>query len=311
MAPVRQIANDAKGKVKPLFLKDLLAGKLGRKRGKKGRRSVLIFEFTPSMPPLMNTQFGNWQVSFNRAIHSTVFQVLTERFGYNNSCLCRPWTDVDWPNDHPRCGPDPALCGSESVDEDEECVELKEMEIQGALERAFEHARLPHIFAPFTDFNAIVCPIACAFVHQTKWMKMLLEFRVNYSWWLHRVTTLVPEIFSEADIYSMIYWWGDHGDDFPCEHEFWRGYSDDYQHSFGLQFILVLEYYGSKICDLILQLEETFDNSSPSTLDIFLSRRVWEALVIDWIRQDEFENLAYLYFYETPGEFFFYKDFVK
>ena len=101
MSPVRQIGNDAKGKVKPLFLKDILAGKLGRKKGKKGRRSALIFEFTPSMPPVMNTQFGNWQVSFNRAIYSTAFQVLAERFGYNNSCLCRPWTDVHWPNDHP------------------------------------------------------------------------------------------------------------------------------------------------------------------------------------------------------------------
>ena len=89
------------------------------------------------MPPVMNTQFGNWQVSFNRAICSTVFQVLTERFGCSNSCLYRPWIDVHAPNDHPKCGQDPAPCGYESVDDDEACVEFKEMEIQRALEISF------------------------------------------------------------------------------------------------------------------------------------------------------------------------------
>jgi hypothetical protein len=53
---------------------------------------------------------------------------------------------------------------------------------------------------------------------------------------------------------------------------------------------LVFERFGSKIRDLILEMEETFDNPDAPTVDVVLNRRVWEVSVIDWTRQDEDEN---------------------
>jgi hypothetical protein len=109
-------------------------------------------------------------------------------------------------------------------------VEFKELEIQRALGWAFKNAGLPFCSCPSRDFDAIACPIARAFVHQTKWTKRLGQFRVNHSSWLNRVKTETPGTFSRIDICSITCRWGDHENDFPFQHEFWRGHHDDFQH---------------------------------------------------------------------------------
>jgi hypothetical protein len=64
-----------------------------------------------------------------------------------------------------------------------------------------------------------------------------------------------------------------------------------------------------RICTLIDDLDKLFSRPFPSSLDDVLSQRKWELMVLDWIELEQKE--AYLFLYATPGEFFYFKDFVK
>ena len=315
-----------KGRVKTLSFKVLLAGRLKKKRTKKQRRTIRFNDFIPAWPPIENTQNGKWEVYMYHAFDAMVLEFISDLMGCNIESNCHPWIGVNHPKDHPKCDWRDHVEYDSSGEENEGQREWEDKavyeggwvferedgqrQIKRMLEYTFEDAARPWPSGEFKDYYGMIAPIACAFVHQTGWTTKLREFRVNSGVWMEMVKSMMGEFCNTQEMKEIIFNKANSSFDNvdATGDEFWRGFERSNKQQHGRQFLLTLEFYSKKICDLVLELEETYDGC-PSPVDVVLSRRLWEVLVIDWIGETRDEE-AYLFLYETPGDFFYYKDFM-
>lgn len=316
MVKARSGTADGKVRVKGISLRLLLKGRLGSNKRKKGKRSV---RFVPALPPVEKSQSGEWEVYMNSAIKEMVLLVIREKIGSHVESNCRPWMGIHCPNDHPKCELEDYDDDYDSEEEDEAWQEWEEEEVDEgesiwhslvyAFNQAARHSP-SRARGESDDYCQMVAPITCAFVHQTGWTNKLREFRKNSVAWLDSVRTESRELFKSKDIRALIFTKANYSYDrvSPSDDEFWRGF-DSSEQPFGKMFIDTIGIYCHKICDLIHELEEEYDRPGPSSVESVLSRRLWEVLVIDWIHKEDVK--AYLFLYGTPGEYFYYKDFMQ
>ena len=62
--------------------------------------------------------------------------------------------------------------------------------------------------------------------------------------------------------------------------------------------------------DLIEELDYTFSDAPPASLDVILSQRKWETLVVDWVRKEN-EYAAWLFLYATKGEILYFRNYLR
>jgi hypothetical protein len=326
--------NDATGKrkTKGLKLRDLVkvGNKLGRNGKKRKKQKVNFKELVAAWPACANNRMGDWWKSMCDGFHEKLMKVIWEELDWF-SCARRnyaytPWKGVKYPNDHPRV----ELEHYEELSSDEK--ERKDTEERWkAEEREWKMqnrtvdicGRLGHAFGEIPQFPSyeergrwgdcygLVAPIACAFVHRTDWRTDLQEFRQNSVTFVDSIYNDIERHCDSEMVELLIRNWANKTEEWRHieSDEFWRGYEKTNLEEHIQQFLATLEICTKKFCTLIMELEETFKNEFAESIEEDLNRRFWEVLVVDWIREEEEE--AYLFLYATPGEFFYYKDYVK
>ena len=68
--------------------------------------------------------------------------------------------------------------------------------------------------------------------------------------------------------------------------EWWKGFDESKTERSNL-FTTTLEYITRRLSSLIQGLDAVFDKSPPNSLEIDLSRRGWEIIALEWIREEE------------------------
>jgi hypothetical protein len=156
----------------------------------------------------------------------------------------------------------------------------------------------------------LILPIACSFIHKTAWKKRLVSFEKGSGAWVKEIEELSHEHHNSLNLGNLIHdeaskdWSED-----PDSNYFWKGWNDS-EDQLREQFIVTFNFFVTGIVDLIKELDYTFSDAPPASLDVILSRRKWETLVVDWVRKEN-EYAAWLFLYATKGEILYFRNYLR
>ena len=298
MGEKRKVSELGKRKLGALSLNKLLAGKI-QKRGKK-KKVVAFSDFIVVFPPLKELAYGGWERHMYRAMHAIVVHLIAKQIGYGDPFNCRPWMEVEFPCDHPKC---------DETDQNRRVEGSGYIDLDSAMSLGAYRQCFIDTLADNGLYKEMVVPMACAFIHKTAWVTRLKNFRVNSREFTEHVTQMGEDFCNSERLENCIRWRANQDDEWGAvdSEKFWEGFETCKKHNFKI-FLLVVEYFMGRMCTLIDDLDRLFGRPFPASLDDILSQRKWEIEVLDWIELEKKE--AYLFLYTTPGEFFYYKDFV-
>ena len=303
-ATVSTMKGLGKEKRRGFYLKPFLRSRNYKKKKKKTVRTV---DFVVAWPPPAKRSSCKWEPFMYQALQSVVLFLIVDEIGQEHGHENGyPWESIKVEQDHPKLK-SVEQNEDEQEGEDETGYSNYDSSFDEAVNRSFGESYDGAVF-----YKQMVLPNACAFVHGTAWTRRLRKFKSSSGAWSEAAKRRGCEFCMNGELHDLIYsyydWYPKRSrvEMNPNSDQFWRGFDEAY-HQLGQQFSLTLDYYLAKVDDLIVELDSMFGNNHPSSLDEVLSKQVWELLVLEWIQGKREE--AYLYFYSTPGDFFYYKDF--
>jgi hypothetical protein len=315
---VSAFKHGGKGKRKGFYLNHFLDGK----KYKNQKKSKVRFnDFISRLPSNEGKKPDyHWEKYVYRAIKQMVVACISRQIGElepSNRC---PWEVVYEPRQHPLCETE----DDETIDSEYNGIWWEDDDRDNGITFGQEEKRLEQTFGDafwiantstfqWEDdslYDMMGPPIACAFLHRTEWTNRIRNFKRDSGTWSDQVKERGGVFIRNGQMKVMIKHWANDACDVVVNNteKFWLGFDDAFC-ALERQFKLTVDFYVGRVSDLIQKLDDDFKNEYPSTLDALLSRRSWELLVLDWINEKPYQ--AYLYFYGTPGEFFYYKDFSK
>ena len=231
----------------------------------------------------------------NNAIHKIVLALVTKRTGYNKT-IGRAWLN------HPqfKCVETPG----------EVCIDVSFNNEELDFEEASDYDRNSKNDMASDSFETMVKQIVCAFVHQTSWVGGLRRFYQTAEAWLKSMISLGVCYFLSDRIEYFVADWAKHDWDLDEKiqgDEWWIGFYEFKTERANL-FTTILESTTRRLSKLIQGLDTVFDKSPPNSLEIDLSRRGWEIIAVEWIREEE--DSGFIFHYGTAGEYFFFKNYV-
>jgi hypothetical protein len=152
-------------------------------------------------------------------------------------------------------------------------------------------------------------PMACAFVHQTKFVSRIKRFQQE----IGHFSVFLKQKFREDDFSQIVWDWVFQEDLCDFEPDEVDAFEESgWGNNVGFLFHLVLESHVVKLLRVIQELEVLFKSpyaaSNPKSM---IRKKVWEVLVRDWVQQSVTEEeYIRLYDFETKGGLWFYEDFV-
>ena len=221
----------------------------------------------------------------NNTIHKIVLALVTKRTGYNKT-IGRAWIN------HPQF---------KSMDSPGEvCIDVSLIDEELAFEDASDYERNSKNDLGSNSFETMVKQIVCAFVHQTSWVGGLRRFYQTAEVWLKSTTSLGVGFFMSNKIQYFVEDWAK--DDWNLNEkiqgdEWWIGFYESKKERLNL-FTTILESTTRRLSSLIQGLDRVFDKSPPSSLEVNLSRRGWEIIAVEWIKEDE---AGFIFHYGTAG----------
>ena len=236
-------------------------------------------------------------------VSSVVLRLLSVRIGYTRDHHVRPWEDLTHHGD-----PVPLLY--EDVDDI-----YKDDDVTRSFEEALDPEDQEHDLWHHRIYEDLVLPIACAFVHYTEWVPLLRRFRRDSGPWLtalkteccnHRYHKYVEQWIDNENwftAYDAENMWQQKG----C---FWDGFDESVilHGSFCYLFIVTLDHYMSLIGDLIYELDQLFHIVDPESFDATVSKRIWEVVVVDWLKDQSQE--ADIHYNGSNGEGLYFREFI-
>lgn len=231
----------------------------------------------------------------NNTVHKIVLALVTKRTGYNTT-IGRAWINK---------------LQFKSVDLlGQECIDGSLIDQELDFEEASDYERNIKNELAHDSFETMVKQIVCAFVHQTSWVGRLRRFYQTAEVWLKSTTCLGVAFFMSDGIQDFVRDWAEHDWDLEAEiqgFEWWKGFDESKTERSNL-FTTTLEYITRRLSSLIQGLDAVFDKSPSNSLEIDLSCRGWEIIALEWIREEE--ETAYIFYYGTAGELFYFQNYV-
>jgi hypothetical protein len=156
----------------------------------------------------------------------------------------------------------------------------------------------------------LIMPMASAIIHRTPFLSRIKKFQCE----IEEYSSHLREIFLGCNFWRLVQevviedyerrGWGD----FESE-EFQDLEKSGWSHNVGHLFLLFLDSHKAKLLGVIEEVEYLNQRIHVASVEDIIKKRVWEALVVDWVRKQGDEE-DYIRLYESEGALRWYLDFV-
>jgi hypothetical protein len=234
---------------------------------------------------------NEWERYVNYVIPSIILHLISDKIAFAEPYLANPWT-------------------RHFPDEKHDYVEEKDYHINLSFSDATHSIYEGKLVNTDHLYTNLILPIACSFIHKTAWKKRLVSFEKESGAWVKEIEKLSHVYCNCLNLGNLIYdeasedW-----DEDPDSNYFWKGWNDS-EGQLREQFIVTFNFFVTGIVDLIKELDRTFSEAPPASLDVIINRRKWEILVVDWVRKEK-EYGAWLFLYATKGEILYFRNYLR